>query len=290
MNTRISDRKATSWLSLAIAMAFVAVAVFAVVTYRNTLAVRQNEALLIRSYVVREAAREFLASVKDMETGQRGFLITGDPAYLEPYYTGLSQVEDNFARLEKITLDSPIQGSRVQKLQKLLMDKQQEIAETIALRGEEAESGGFDKARELVLAGQGNRIMAEMRAVVQELLDEEKGLLVDREAAALSRTVVSKILIVTGNLIALALLVLSGFAAHVDRKKRDEAEARLRFSQAELGAIVRLGGRRHRCLQSRPHDSFDEPRRSQVAPLRRLGGDWPFPTRFRPHTVSCDCC
>ncbi len=62
--------------------------------------------------------------------------------------------------------------------------------------------------------------------------------LVDREAAALSRTVVSKIFIVTGNLIALALLVLSGFAAHVDRKKRDEAEAKLRFSQAELRAIV----------------------------------------------------
>ncbi len=103
------DRKLTSWIALAIALAFVAVAVFGIVTYHNTVAVRQGEALVAHSYAVRETTRELLSSVKDMETGQRGFLITGVPAYLEPYHAGLDEVEEEFARLRKLTQDNPAQ-------------------------------------------------------------------------------------------------------------------------------------------------------------------------------------
>ncbi len=85
-------------------------------------------------------------------------------------------------------------------------------------------------------------MMDDMRAVVGEMLEEEQRLLVEREAAAKTRATVSESFIVAGNLITLALLVLSGVAAHIDRKKRDEAEAQLRFSQAELGAIFDSAG------------------------------------------------
>ena len=60
-------RNLTPWIAVGIALTSVAVIVFGVATYRNTVAVRQSEALVVRSYAVREKTRELLSSVKDME-------------------------------------------------------------------------------------------------------------------------------------------------------------------------------------------------------------------------------
>ncbi len=228
------NRKLTSHLSLAIAIVFVAVAIFGFVTYRNTVAVRQGEAAIAHSYAVSETTRELFSSVKDMETGQQGFLITGQETYLGPFRAGLDEVDDEFARFRKLTQNHPAQQRRLDKLQQLLHAKRALLAETIRLRGEDA---GFDTAREVVMAGQGKSLMDEMRQVVGEMLQEEKRLLAEREVTAKSNAVLTERFIVAGNLMTLALLVFSGGIAHFDRKKRNEAEADLRLSQAELGAI-----------------------------------------------------
>ena len=80
----MAQRRLTSWIVLGIAFAFLAVSVFGIVTYRNTVAMRHAEALVARSYAVRETTRELLSSVKDMETGQRGFLLTGAQGFCNP--------------------------------------------------------------------------------------------------------------------------------------------------------------------------------------------------------------
>ncbi len=237
-----SDRKPTPWLALVIALAFLAVAVFGIITYQNIEAVRQGEASIAHSYAVRETTRELLSSVKDMETGQRGFLITGAPAFLDPYRAGLREVEEEFQRLRRLTNDDPEQQAHLDRLQQLVERKRQVLAETIKLRSDEQTPAGFDRARQMVMAGHGKSIMEEMRRLVEKMLAKEHRLLAGREAAAASCATASETFIVAGNLIALTLLVLSGFAVRIDRKKRDEAEAQLRFSQAELGAIFDTAG------------------------------------------------
>ena len=238
----VPHRKVTSWLTLAIALVFAAVTMFGVITYRNTIAVRRGESLIARSYAVREATRELLSSVKDMETGQRGFLITGRRSYLEPYQAALERVEDVFSRLQTLTHEHPHQQQRLGQLRQLVHDKQAVLAEAIKLRIEDSETEGFAEARAAVVDSRDNVLMNEMRKVVNDMLEEEQRRLTANEAAARSRAVTSQRFIVAGNLITLVLLLLSGFAAHVDRTRRDAAEAELRFSQAELGAIFDSAG------------------------------------------------
>ena len=70
MKTPQPERKRTSWISWAIIVAFMAVSAFGIVIYRNTVAVRQDEALVNRSYAIREKTQALLSMVKDMETGK----------------------------------------------------------------------------------------------------------------------------------------------------------------------------------------------------------------------------
>ncbi len=233
----MSDREPTYWLTPAIALAFAVVAVFGIVAYQNTGAVLQSETLVTHSYAVREATRELLSSIKDMETAQRGFLITGDSSYLEPYQAGVNDVEKEFTRLGSLTRDNPIQQRHLNKLRQLYNDKQVLLVETIRLRREEPGPALSDETFQIVISGRGNKVMAELRVVEREILEEENRLLVEREAASEARAVTSERFIIAGNLLALALLVLSGVAAHVDRAKRDNAETQMRSSQAELAAV-----------------------------------------------------
>ncbi len=235
-------RKLTPWIAVGIALTSIAVIVFGVATYRNTAAVRQSEALVARSYAVREKTRALLSSVKDMETGQRGFLITGATAYLAPYRSGLADVDEEFASLEQLTASHPEQQRRVEKLRELFEAKRATLAEGIAERNQDPNSAGLARAREIILKGRGNSLMEEMRSVAGDILAEERRMLEEWNATANSRATLTERFIVSGNVLTLTLLVISGVVAHIDRKRRDEAETQLRSSQEELAAIFDSAG------------------------------------------------
>jgi PAS domain S-box-containing protein len=238
----MSKQQPTFWISLAIAFAFLAVAVFGVITYHNTVAEEQQDTEITSSFTARETARELLSSLKDMESGQRGFLITGSASYLEPYQEGLRNLEPEFASLRELTRDHPAQHGRMARLQMLIDDKRASLREAIQARAEMPDLAGLEKARAVVMTGRGQKAMQEIRAVVKDILAEEERLLIEQAATAKSRGTATKSLIIAGNLVALVLLVLSGVAAHIDRGKRNEAEAQRRFSQAELAAIFDSAG------------------------------------------------
>ena len=95
----------TYWLPAAIVLAFWAVAVFAVITYINTVAIQQSENLAIQARDLREATQQVLSAMKDIETGQRGFLLTGDPDFLTPYDIGRKKAAEQLAELNRLTKD-----------------------------------------------------------------------------------------------------------------------------------------------------------------------------------------
>ena len=233
----MSNHTFRSSLTLAIALAFVALVIFGFVTYANIVAVRQSEAFVAHSYAVRETTRELLSSVMDLESKERGYLITADPSFLEPYEAACKDVDDHFARLRKLTKNQPAQQNRVEQLQQLVEQQQKELAATIKLRNTLPETAGFERARQMMMAEHGKRHMDRVRQMVANILDEAGRPLAERTEAARWRATESERFIIVGNLIALAVLLLSAAAAHIDRQKRGVAEANLRFSQAELNAI-----------------------------------------------------
>src|ERR1700722_15510598 len=71
--------------------------------------------------------------LKDAETGQRGFLYTNNPKYLEPYNLAAGQGGSHLDNLARLTADNPNQQARVVELRDLSHQKLEELAQTISL-------------------------------------------------------------------------------------------------------------------------------------------------------------
>jgi CHASE3 domain sensor protein len=116
--------------------------------------------------------------LKDAETGQRGYLYTGEPRYLAPYDLAINQIKPDIDQLAAMTSDNPVQQDRIAKLRTLANQKLQELSETIV----QYKSGRLDDARTLVLTDSGLLTMDKIRALVSELQNEETSLSAARSA------------------------------------------------------------------------------------------------------------
>jgi len=175
--------------------------------------------------------------LKDAETGQRGYLYTGEARYLEPYNTAVQQVDSHIATLSELVTDNPRQLSRVVILRELSKIKLEELATTIALFGE----GRKDEARGIVLSDMGKRTMDNIRAAVAEMGREESSLESARLAAVSSstRSLVWTMYLVTA-LAAIGLVLLAFYILReMDQREKHAAEIRQReeWFRVTLGSI-----------------------------------------------------
>jgi len=111
--------------------------------------------------VMSEAA-EALSALKDAETGQRGFIITGDSVYLTPYLEARESLAVHRARLRALTADNPAQQQRLDSLDHVTGDKLAELAATITLRHD----SGFAAAVAQVRTDRGRKSMEAARSLV----------------------------------------------------------------------------------------------------------------------------
>ena len=125
------------------------------------------------------AARDTLSALQDAETGQRGYLLTMRPNFLEPYETGVKQYAEAVERLAVLTQDNTGQQARIAELRRVAATKLANITETLSL----AQNGNQAGALALVRTGRGKAIMDEARQILHAINAEENGLLVVRQAA-----------------------------------------------------------------------------------------------------------
>jgi CHASE3 domain sensor protein len=114
-----------------------------------------------------------MGSITDLETGQRGFVLTGQAAYLEPYEDGLKTLPGEMARLRQLTKDNPPQQQRLDRLDGLVKTKLDELKETIEVR----RTRGLDAAVATIGSNTGKHTMDQIRAIVADLEREEHSLL-----------------------------------------------------------------------------------------------------------------
>src|SRR4029077_6346617 len=104
--------------------------------------VYDNDREVARTYEVKAARDAFLSAVTDAETGQRGFLLTGDLAYLAPYERGTAHIQDALARIASLIADNPARDGHLPALRTAVDEKVHELAESVAVR----RTGGFEAA------------------------------------------------------------------------------------------------------------------------------------------------
>jgi CHASE3 domain sensor protein len=165
---------------------FVAVATAVVVTSSasaviNTFQVYSNGTRVAHTGDVKTALATLRQTITDAETGQRGYLITGDDRYLDPYRTGIAAIAAASERTDALTRDDAEQQRSFRELQPLLEAKLDEMAETVRAR----RTGGFAAADAIVRTDAGARTMGRIRSIVTEMLDREDAARQARRAEAL---------------------------------------------------------------------------------------------------------
>lgn len=126
-----------------------------------------QESLLLRanSRETSRASRTLLSNLLDAETGQRGFLITGEEDYLEPYHHALKNIDESMSQLKNLCADAPNQSNNISILEKNIPIKLKELDETIETR----RSKGYEAVFHIVKSHLGEKKMEEIRTSISSI-------------------------------------------------------------------------------------------------------------------------
>ena len=114
----------------------------------------------LRQAEINDALGDFAAAIRDAESGQRGFLLTGDRAYLAPYESAQTEVPRQLARLRSLSGEDPAMNRSVSSLAGLSDDKLAELRATVDL----VPAGRQEEAMARVRSGEGQALMERLRA------------------------------------------------------------------------------------------------------------------------------
>lgn len=129
------------------------------------------------------ATESFLSQLKDAEVGQRGYLLTNDRRYLQPYEASIEVVDQTFNQLKRLTADDSDQQQRLSQINQLKLDRLSLLKQTIEL----AQSGRIENARSIVKSNRGRILMNEIRILISEMQARENRLLQERSKTEQTR-------------------------------------------------------------------------------------------------------
>lgn len=135
---------------------------------------------VIHTLEVESEISKLMTTIQEAETGNRGFLLTGDENYLKPYSSAIAAIPGEMGRLKNLTSDNPDQQTN-------LVDLERDIAARLALleRGNDLRrAGGLEPAVDFIERGGGQAAMDKVRGRILVMEDTEQRLLRERLARA----------------------------------------------------------------------------------------------------------
>lgn len=209
-------------LRLGIVLLLIILGVNAYVTFLSFRQVSRNNSLVEHGQRVLLETERLKSLLVDAETGQRGYLYTGDEHYLEPYNRASREIDAQLDRVASLTANIALQRNQVQQLRDLSHAKLKELADTIAM----AQAGQPEQAKARIQSNVGKNIMDDIRTSIAEIEGVESRLQARRvsEMSASARSATSAFVIATSIAVA-ALLVFGGLLAREIRKSEAAAAA-----------------------------------------------------------------
>jgi PAS domain S-box-containing protein len=191
----------------------------------NAFIVRNQLQVVIGSQELVAHTREVLfglerveSLLKDAETGQRGFLYTGEQRYLFPYKTALSQIEPQIDAVAQLTADNPRQQALIPLLHNVAQAKIGEMARTISLY----QSGKQQEAKAVVMSDTGLIAMDNIRRLISRMEREETSLEASRIASYQSRIQIAILCIYLPSILAGIGLVFLAYYILLEMKNREK--------------------------------------------------------------------
>ena len=173
----------------AIALLVAALLVDAVLTLHNIREVATSVQWVSHTHEVLTQLEQVMSTLKDAETGQRGYLLTGERPYLEPYDQALPRLRGQLDRLRGLTIDNLPQTAHVLKLEQLAAERLAILRQGVdRFQAEPDKSRALALSRQYLLQGEGKRLMDLIRDEVYGMQQLERALLTRREEVSRART------------------------------------------------------------------------------------------------------
>src|ERR1035438_5621310 len=195
---------ARSWtfgkkIAAGFALSFVLLAAIGAIAYRSIDALSQTSYSVAHTHVVLERIASVLSLLTDAETGQRGYVITGDESFLGPYQAAAPAIATTVNDLRKLTSDNPAQQKRIGQVEPLIAAKLFELQRTIEMR----RNRDVQQAMKAIQAGEGKKLMDEISGLLGEVEREERNLLEQRAGEVRAAVTGATFAIIIGTLLCL---------------------------------------------------------------------------------------
>jgi len=204
-------------------------------SYRSSTEFIHSSAQVVHSREVRGSLQRILSLIEELETGQRGYIITGETSFLEPYVKATAKIEDRLRHIKTLVSDEPQLQTHIDLLIGLVKSRIAFAEESIELR----RSRGFAAARDLLLSGKGKQEMDQIRALITEMREAEKIQLLEHSnrTTALAQSTIA--VAEAGSALAVVIVLVMGTVYRWGLTVRRRTEQALQESLAKQALVIR---------------------------------------------------
>ena len=227
MTARDLPRRLWAGLALIVVPFVVLIGLLAYEVVGRAPRISQSREQVVHTFQVINTAAALESAIQDAERGQRGYLLTGDPEYLEPYRTGTRDAPTLLAKLTELTGDNPEQQRRLPQLELQLDARLAELARILEIRDRQ----GLEPAREALRSDRGLLAMRAIDNLIEATVATENMLLEERLARVADEERKAADTALRSAVLAFAIMVLATVMAVVAFRNVQRAQSALGLSE-----------------------------------------------------------
>ncbi|MBB6273698.1 signal transduction histidine kinase/DNA-binding response OmpR family regulator/CHASE3 domain sensor protein/HAMP domain-containing protein [Pedobacter cryoconitis] len=193
----------------------------------------KNSELVSHSNSIIRHTDSVISTLKDAETGQRGFLLTGEEVFLEPYNGARAEAVALLDTLQRQTTDNPAQQANINKLKEIVEGRLVILEKTIAIK----RKGGSVSIGDLLT---GKAYMDNARKVIRTMQTEEQALLITRTASQSKLADFTPILIIIAAVLAILITIFFYRRVSTDFDARIKLQEELEETNKEVDRRIRV--------------------------------------------------
>ena len=213
------------------ALSFVLMAMIGAVAYHSINTISNTNKWVVHTHHVIERLADLLNVMQDAEIGMRGYIITGDESFLEPYQKADTKILKVVNDLRALTVDNSAQQKRIAQIEPVIVAKLSLTKRYIEMR----KARKIEAVMKVLQSGEGQKLMDDLRGMIVEMEQEEETLLKQRAAEVEAAVKSSTIYITLGTL--LCLLIVSAAGIIITRSLTNQIGAAVKHMQSSSSEL-----------------------------------------------------
>jgi len=211
--------------------------ILSIISYKQSLSLDKSTEKVIHTFKTSLELEQLFSFIKDAETGQRGFIITGDSLFLKPYLGALDKVNESFNRLKILTGDNLKQRNNIDTLYYLIDLRFRYLASSLNAYADTS----FDKKVIDILMLSGNKKMENIREQIDRMVALELIYLKERQAQYNKNTAYTPLIILLSMLFALLIFLISYLKINKDLQTLESTNAKLTIAAETVKHAEEIG-------------------------------------------------